>query len=218
MKSRVLVLVLALPLALTACVSQVAVTTPLRVRVPYLVGSNVQEAINDLQRLGLEIGFEYEESDEAAGTVLSQIPSTNTSVEKGALVNVTVSKAPPTTVEVPSVLFMKGREAKSALQGEHLRMRVQYQRVSLFPTPGTVLDQFPTAGTTVERGTIVTVTVARDTEPDCTPGYDPCLPPASDYDCAGGGGNGPAYAPGTYRITGTDPYGLDGDGDGYGCD
>jgi hypothetical protein len=27
----------------------------------------------------------------------------------------------------------------------------------------------------------------------CTPGYSPCLPPASDYDCAGGSGDGPNY-------------------------
>ena len=29
--------------------------------------------------------------------------------------------------------------------------------------------------------------------PNCTPGYSPCLTPASDYDCAGGSGNGPGY-------------------------
>lgn len=54
-----------------------------------------------------------------------------------------------------------------------------------------------------------------------TPGYDPCLPLGpSDYDCYGGGGNGPAYTePGvTYRVTGSDPYDLDGNGDGYGCE
>lgn len=52
---------------------------------------------------------------------------------------------------------------------------------------------------------------------NCTPGYDPCLPPASDYDCAGGSGNGPAYT-GTVRVTGPDIYGLDRDGDGIGCE
>jgi len=52
---------------------------------------------------------------------------------------------------------------------------------------------------------------------DCTPGYDPCLPPASDYDCAGGSGNGPEYT-GRVRVTGSDPYDLDRDGDGVGCD
>jgi hypothetical protein len=52
----------------------------------------------------------------------------------------------------------------------------------------------------------------------CTPGYSPCLPPASDYDCAGGGGNGPKYVYGTVSVTGSDPYGLDADHDGIGCD
>jgi hypothetical protein len=53
---------------------------------------------------------------------------------------------------------------------------------------------------------------------DCTPGYSPCLPPASDYDCAGGSGDGPRYVYVRVRVTGSDPYGLDDDNDGYGCD
>jgi hypothetical protein len=38
----------------------------------------------------------------------------------------------------------------------------------------------------------------------------------ADYDCAGGGGNGPfSTAAGVvYRVTGSDPYGLDGDDNG----
>ena len=51
---------------------------------------------------------------------------------------------------------------------------------------------------------------------DCQ-GYDPCLAPGPDVDCAGGAGNGPRYT-GPVRVTGSDPYGLDGDGDGYGCE
>lgn len=47
--------------------------------------------------------------------------------------------------------------------------------------------------------------------------YDPCLPPASDYDCAGGSGDGPAYT-GRVRVIGADIYGLDRDGDGWGCE
>jgi uncharacterized membrane protein YgcG len=52
---------------------------------------------------------------------------------------------------------------------------------------------------------------------DCTPGYKPCLPPMSDYDCAGGEGNGPGYAD-YVQVTGSDPYGLDTDGDGVACE
>ena len=52
---------------------------------------------------------------------------------------------------------------------------------------------------------------------NCTPGYSPCLVPASDYDCRGGSGNGPRYA-GPVRVTGSDPYDLDRDGDGKACE
>jgi hypothetical protein len=56
------------------------------------------------------------------------------------------------------------------------------------------------------------------TEPqqDCTPGYSPCLPTASDYDCEGGTGDGPKYT-GRVDVTGSDPYDLDADGNGVGC-
>jgi hypothetical protein len=52
----------------------------------------------------------------------------------------------------------------------------------------------------------------------CDPNYSGCVPVASDVDCAGGGGNGPAYVEGPVRVIGRDIYGLDRDGDGYGCD
>jgi hypothetical protein len=48
-------------------------------------------------------------------------------------------------------------------------------------------------------------------------GYDPCLRPGSDVDCAGGSGDGPRYT-GFVQVTGDDPYGLDRDGDGTGCE
>ena len=54
---------------------------------------------------------------------------------------------------------------------------------------------------------------------DCHPSYKgACLDPsASDYDCAGGEGNGPEYT-GLVRVVGSDEYGLDADGDGIGCE
>jgi endonuclease YncB( thermonuclease family) len=39
-----------------------------------------------------------------------------------------------------------------------------------------------------------------------------------DWDCAGGSGNGPNYLPVTVRVVGYDEFGLDGDGDGLGCE
>ncbi len=52
----------------------------------------------------------------------------------------------------------------------------------------------------------------------CHPGYSGCVPIASDVDCAGGSGNGPAYVQGPVRVYGDDPYDLDGNGDGWGCE
>ncbi len=53
----------------------------------------------------------------------------------------------------------------------------------------------------------------------CDPNYSgACVPIASDVDCAGGSGDGPAYVQGPVRVVGTDIYGLDADGDGIGCD
>lgn len=53
---------------------------------------------------------------------------------------------------------------------------------------------------------------------NCDPNYSGCVPIASDVDCAGGSGNGPAYVQGPVRVIGSDIYGLDRDGDGIGCE
>lgn len=55
-------------------------------------------------------------------------------------------------------------------------------------------------------------------DPECDPNYTPCVPIASDVDCAGGKGNGPAYVKGPVRVVGRDVYDLDRDGDGIGCE
>jgi resuscitation-promoting factor RpfB len=54
----------------------------------------------------------------------------------------------------------------------------------------------------------------------CDPNYSgACVPIASDVDCAGGSGNGPAYVEGPVTIIGEDIYDLDGnDHDGIGCE
>jgi resuscitation-promoting factor RpfB len=53
----------------------------------------------------------------------------------------------------------------------------------------------------------------------CDPNYSgACVPIASDVDCAGGSGNGPAYVQGPVQVVGTDIYGIGRDGDGIGCE
>ncbi|WP_211238493.1 G5 domain-containing protein [Actinomadura rifamycini] len=63
------------------------------------------------------------------------------------------------------------------------------------------------------------VAVGTKSEPRCDENYSgACVPIASDVDCAGGSGNGPAYVSGPVRVVGTDIYDLDRDGDGTACD
>ena len=52
----------------------------------------------------------------------------------------------------------------------------------------------------------------------CDPNYTGCVPIASDVDCAGGTGNGPAYANGPVQVIGSDIYDLDRDHDGTACE
>jgi hypothetical protein len=54
-------------------------------------------------------------------------------------------------------------------------------------------------------------------EKQCDPNYSGCVPIASDVDCAGGKGNGPAYT-GRTTVIGSDIYDLDRDGDGVACE
>ena len=55
---------------------------------------------------------------------------------------------------------------------------------------------------------------------DCHANYTgACVPIASDVDCEGGSGNGPAYVRGPVRVIGKDVYGLDSGGEpGVGCE
>ena len=55
--------------------------------------------------------------------------------------------------------------------------------------------------------------------PSCDPNYSgACVPIASDVDCGGGSGNGPAYVYSTVIVVGSDIYDLDRDSNGYGCE
>ena len=78
-----------------------------------------------------------------------------------------------------------------------------------------------TAGGTIVTKAPVTKLIAVGTKPasTCDPNYSgACVPIASDVDCAGGSGNGPAYVQGPVKVIGTDIYDLDRDGDGWGCE
>jgi hypothetical protein len=96
------------------------------------------------------------------------------------------------------------------------------------PTPPTTKRKAVAAPTTrrppptTRRPTPTTRRPTPTTRPasTCHPSYQgECLKVGiGDYDCAGGSGNGPNYVHGTVRVVGPDEFGLDRDGDGWGCE
>ncbi len=82
--------------------------------------------------------------------------------------------------------------------------------------PGTRYD--PSRGVQTQRAPAPKPVPPTATQ--CHPSYHgACLDPSvSDYDCAGGSGNGPGYIQGPFRVVGPDVYRLDGDGDGIACE
>jgi hypothetical protein len=117
-------------------------------------------------------------------------------------------------VSVPDVTNQPVANARQHLRakGFKINVRQRFDLPALTYRQGVVVQQEPDFGD-YRLGQRVTLFV----QPACTPGYSPCLSPAFDYDCAGGTGDGPRYVYGIVRVTGFDPYGLDGDNNGYGC-
>ena len=128
------------------------------------------------------------------------------------------------TVEVPAVAGMTLAEAKQTLIDDDLKATTQYRSTAEYPA-GIVISQSPNAGAEVPPDIAISLVVAKlppETTPkeNCDPSCpDVCLDPAvEDYDCAGGSGNGPGYVEGPVRVRPPDPFDLDRDGDGLGCD
>lgn len=209
-------------------------TTPPRTRTattstaPNVRGLTVAQAKARLASVGLVLG-KVRQTPSAArpGTVLVQAVKAGASASLGSQVDLVIAVPLP---KVPSVLGKSRTVAAAALSSAGFTVRVTVRTVSK-GTQGAVLSQSPAPGSAARPGTQVSIVVAKVVAPQaspttrlttesqsCTPGYDPCLAPASDYDCAGGSGNGPEYVEGPVRVTGSDPYRLDADHDGIGCE
>ena len=190
------------------------------VSTPRVRGSSRVAARQALRQAGLVVGDVVRRpSAQPAGTVLSQEPAAGAPLSRGTTVDLVVASPLP---RVPSLVGLGSATAQRQLKQAGFRVVLRTRTVSS-GSDRSVLEQRPAGGTSVRPGASVTIVVAHVHAPalvqtNCTPGYSPCLPPASDYDCGGGSGNGPEYVYQTEIVTGSDPYELDSDGDGYGCE
>jgi hypothetical protein len=190
--------------------------------VPKVSGLSQADAEQALVAAGFVLGEMTEvPSARAAGTVLRQSVEFGTALAAGSVVALALAVPFP---PVPAVVGRTQRVAVGILQAAGFAVKVT-EETRTSGRNGAVLSQAPGQGKLVKPGALVTIVVANVVRPvappvshSCSAGYKPCLPPASDYDCAGGSGNGPGYADGPIYVSGSDPYDLDADGDGVACE
>ncbi len=129
-----------------------------QVQVPTLTGlASSDDAQTALNEVNLNLGnVTKQDSDQPEGMVLSQSPSSGTTVDEGSNVNITVSNG---MVSIPDVVGDSEAQANATLQ--NAGFNVQSIDQSSSEPPGTVLAQSPSGGTKVQKGAQVTITVAR---------------------------------------------------------
>jgi len=195
----------------SATVPSPTTTVTRYVHVPNVTGISEADAFFTLQSMGLtgEV-LRYAWSQRPADTVLDQAMHRGLKVAEGTIVQLTVARRLPI---VPPVVGMDRWTAGRKLKHAGFDVTIRLVQTTAAPN-GTVLSQTPNGQTRARPRSVVLLSVA--TVP-CTPGYSPCLPLGpSDYDCMGGTGHGPAFS-GPVRVTGSDPYGLDADNNGWAC-
>jgi serine/threonine-protein kinase len=161
-------------IAVGSTVTLVLSSGPEQVTVPDLVGTDVDDARDQLEALGLTAEVRREEDEDAEpGTVLRQDPAAGTRIDKGEEVTLVVAEEPD-TVTVPDVRGRTESEAVSALSSVGLQANVSETRVNRPSQDGVVQRQSPARGERLERGRRVTIVVGRfepepgtgDDEPD----------------------------------------------------
>lgn len=187
-------------------------------KVPGIDGLQFAKAEKILTKAGLAGEFKKEYSHDPVGSIVKQDPKPGSKVTEGSVVQVVVAKAYP---QIPNIVGESLSQARRILKHAGFDVGDVRKQTSSQPKD-TVISQTPVAGTGAQPGRYVNLVIAKPTSAgggstNCTPGYSPCLPPASDYDCIGGSGDGPKYT-GLVHVTGSDPYGLDADNDGLGCE
>lgn len=105
------------------------------------------------------------------------------------------------------IVLMKERQVRGLPAGSATPVRTNPERERVRPSATAAVASEISEG------------AAESESEECDPNYQgACLDPnASDYDCAGGSGNGPDYT-GEVIVVGEDHFGLDADGDGIGCE
>ncbi len=146
-------------------------TGPGTVRVPAVAGQTEKQAVRSLNRAGLAVLIDSQNSDEVeAGQAIRTVPGEGEDVQKGTRVRLLVSEGPE-QVSVPDVTGLSSDSAQQQLRDAGLEAAVREQE-SADVDEGDVVSQDPPGGTDVDEGSTVTIVVSTGVErvqvPDVT--------------------------------------------------
>ena len=133
---------------------------PKLAKVPVLVGTQRNVAVQQIRGRGLEPSVSEEESSTAAGEVIRQSPSAGSEVEPGSTVAIVVSKGKK-QAKVPNVIGKLRSEAVQAVRDAGLSPTVEEEETEVPGKVGRAIDQFPPPGSELEPGSSVTVIVGK---------------------------------------------------------
>jgi serine/threonine-protein kinase len=155
--------------------------------VPYVVAQREDLAVQNILEQGLEPNVHREPHETVQeGQVFDQSPDGGVRIDKGGVVDISVSTGPP-QVEVPNVKGRSRDDAIAALVEAGLKPKVR----EVFNTaqPGTVIAQAPVGGEMVAQGTVVQINVSKGLEPLDVPNVI-----GQQYDSAAGQLQGRGFA------------------------
>lgn len=130
---------------------------PAPVEVPPIVGTLITDATATLTALGLSAKTMQENYDDSvAGTILSTDPTPGTTVPKGTVINVVLSKG-PALVEVPNVVGMSTSTATATLEAAGFQVKaVNKLSIAIL---NKVYSQKPGAGSKAPKGSVITIEI-----------------------------------------------------------
>ena len=124
------------------------------------VGREVAEAQRAINRAGLRAEVvEINHPTIASGVVVMQAPQEDTTLRKGDVVVLTVSKG-PASQNVPKLIGMTQQDARTTLKPYGLTLSVVEYVVSATHEAGKIVEQYPEPGALCESGEIVQVTIS----------------------------------------------------------
>jgi serine/threonine-protein kinase len=130
---------------------------PAPVEVPPIIGTTATDAAATLATLGLTMETTEEVFDDSiAGTVLSSDPIPGTTVPKGTVIKVKLSKG-PVLVEVPKVVGMNVATATAALEAAGFQVKTVNKLTVVILNQ--VYSQNPAGGSQAPKGSVITLEI-----------------------------------------------------------